>query len=62
MPSAQIKGHLLDLKTKRVLVKEVTDALEKAFQMERDKIIVQIIPVQSDNLSIGGILLSERKL
>ena len=60
MPSAKILGPLLDLEPKKVLVKEITDAMEKAFKIPRDNLIVLIQSIQPDNLGKGGILLSER--
>ncbi|MBD3212588.1 MAG: 4-oxalocrotonate tautomerase [Candidatus Lokiarchaeota archaeon] len=62
MPSAEIEGPLLDLETKRILVREVTDALEKAFNLNREMLIVKIKFIKHENISKGGILLSERKV
>jgi phenylpyruvate tautomerase PptA (4-oxalocrotonate tautomerase family) len=60
MPIASIQGSELDMETKRVLVKEITDALEKAYKLSRDKYIVIMKTNAPDNISVGGTLLADK--
>jgi 4-oxalocrotonate tautomerase len=51
--ASKLKG--IDLK--RNLVKEVTDALEKAYKLPRDKYIVVIKENELENIAVGGELI-----
>ena len=61
MPSATIEGPKIDnLEIKRVLMKEITDALEKAYSLPRQTYIVLIKENLPENVSVGGQLISEK--
>ena len=61
MPSAEIAGPKIEsIETKRVLVKEVTDAMEKAYGFPKPAYIVTIIETAAENVGIGGELLADR--
>ena len=45
---------------KRVLVKDITDAVVKHFKVEPDSVIVDIVLITKDNLSKGGQLFIDR--
>jgi len=58
MPNVIIDGPKIDnLEIKRILVKEITDALEKAYQLPRQAYIVIIKKNPSENVAIGGKLI-----
>lgn len=62
MPNVTIDGpSIKDLEVKRVLVKEITDALEKAYKMPRAAYIVVIKENLAENVGIGGELLIDRR-
>ncbi len=62
MPDARIYGPVLDdVAVKRVLVKEITDALEKAYQIPRKGYVVTVVENQPENVAIGGILNIDNK-
>ncbi|MDD1777758.1 MAG: tautomerase family protein [Candidatus Helarchaeota archaeon] len=55
MPNVTIDGPKIEnLEIKRVLVKEVTDALEKAYKLPRQVYIVIIKENPSENVGVGG--------
>ncbi len=57
MPEARINGpEINDVEMKRVLVKEITDALEKAYKIPREGYVVTIVENQPENVAIGGVL------
>jgi len=61
MPSAIIDGPKIDsLEVKRVLVKEVTDALEKAYGLPRDIYVVLIKENPPENVGAGGQLILDK--
>jgi len=61
MPSVTIEGPKIDnLEIKRVLMKEITDALEKAYSLPRQTYIVLIKENLPENVSVGGQLISEK--
>ena len=58
MPIVTINGpSIKDLEIKRRLVKEITEALEKAYKIPRDAYIVIIKENIAENVGIGGELL-----
>ena len=60
MPSATIEGpKVTDVETKRLLVKEITDALEKAYKLPRQVYIVLIKENPPENVGSGGRLISD---
>jgi len=52
------EGRSLD--QKRQLVKEITDAVVKNFQVDPDVVVVQIIEAPKTMKARGGVLFSER--
>ncbi len=61
MPSVTIEGPKIDnLEIKRVLMKEITDALEKAYSLPKQTYIVLIKENLPENVSVGGQLISEK--
>lgn len=62
MPSATIEGPKIeDVEIKRVLVKEITDALEKAYKLPRQVYIVLIKENPPENVGSGGQLILDKK-
>ena len=62
MPSVIIEGpNIDDIELKRVLVKEVTDSLEKAYKLPREVYVVLIKENQPENVGVGGKLILDRK-
>ncbi|HOD11889.1 MAG TPA: tautomerase family protein [Candidatus Omnitrophota bacterium] len=61
MPVVTIEGPKLDLETKRVLVKDVTDALEKAYRFPRHVYGIIIRENAPENVANGGELVLDRK-
>ena len=62
MPDVKIYGPKIgELGTKRVLVKEITDALEKAYKLPRRSYVVTIIENMPENVGIGGVLNIDEK-
>lgn len=62
MPSVIIEGpNIDDIELKRVLVKEVTDALEKAYKLPREVYVVLIKENPPENVGVGGKLILDRK-
>ncbi len=61
MPNVEISGpKIKDLEVKRVLVKEVTDAIEKAYKLPRDLYVVVIKENSPENVAVGGELIIDR--
>ena len=61
MPSVTIEGPKIDnLEIKRVLMKEITDALEKTYSLPRQTYIILIKENLPENVSVGGQLISEK--
>ncbi len=62
MPNVTIEGpKIQDIEVKRVLVKEVTNALEKAYKLPRDTYVVTIKENPPENVGVGGKLILDRK-
>ena len=61
MPVVTIEGPQLPLENKRVLVKEVTDALEKAYKFPRHVYGIIIRENPPENVASGGELVADRK-
>jgi 4-oxalocrotonate tautomerase len=62
MPSATIEGPKIeDVEIKRVLVKEITDALEKAYKIPRQVYVVLIKENPPENVGSGGQLILDKK-
>ncbi|KKK40669.1 MAG: Tautomerase enzyme [Candidatus Lokiarchaeum sp. GC14_75] len=62
MPNATIDGPPIeDLERKRVLVKEITDAMEKAYKIPRQAYVVLIKENKPENVGVGGELIIDRR-
>jgi 4-oxalocrotonate tautomerase len=62
MPSVNIEGPKIeDVEKKRLLVKEVTDALEKAYSLPRNVYVVLIKENPPENVGVGGELIIDRR-
>jgi len=62
MPNAEIAGPRIEnIETKRALVKEVTDAMEKAYGFPRQAYVVTIIETPAENVGVGGVLIADRQ-
>ena len=62
MPSATIEGpRVEDLEIKRALVKDVTDALEKAYKLPRQVYVVLIKENPPENVGVGGQLILDKR-
>ncbi len=62
MPNISIEGPILkDLEIKRVLIKEITDVIEKAYKIPREHIIITIKGILPENVAIGGQLIADRR-
>ncbi len=61
MPSANIDGPKIeDVNVKRTLVKEITDALEKAYKFPRQAYVVLMNEHKPENVGVGGKLIIDR--
>ena len=61
MPNANIEGPpITDVDIKRLLVKEITDALEKAYKLPREVYTVVIKENTPQNVGVGGKLILDR--
>ena len=61
MPNANIEGPpITDVDIKRLLVKEITDALEKAYKLPREVYTVVIKENFPQNVGVGGKLILDR--
>lgn len=61
MPTVIIYGPKAKVEVKRTLVKEITDALEKAYKIPRQAYIVVIKEDSPENVGVGGTLLIDRR-
>jgi 4-oxalocrotonate tautomerase family enzyme len=61
MPIVQINGPKInDIELKRVLVKEVTDSLQKAYKLPLETYTVIINENSSENVGVSGRLIVDR--
>jgi len=61
MPNITIEGpKIKDIEIKRSLVKELTDAAVKAYELPVQSIVVLIKENPPDNVGVGGELISDR--
>ena len=61
MPEVYI--HAIEGRTeqqKRALIKDITDAVVKNFDVTADAVLVEIVETSRDNKAKGGVLFSER--
>lgn len=62
MPTVIINGpRIEDIEVKRVLVREITDALEKAYKIRREAYSVVIKENLPENVGVGGVLIIDRE-
>ena len=62
MPNAYIDGPKIDnVDIKRALVREVTDAMEKAYKFPRQSYVVTITENPAENVGVGGELIADRR-
>ena len=61
MPNITVQGPIIhDIDVKRSLVKDLTDALEKAYKLPREIMIVLIKENPPENVGVGGQLIVDR--
>lgn len=61
MPSVTIEGPKIEeVEIKRKLVKEITDALEKAYKIPREAYVIVIKENSPENVGVGGKLIIDR--
>jgi len=61
MPNITINGPKIeDIELKRNLVKEITDAVEKAYKLPRQAFVVIIKENPPENVGVGGELIIDR--
>ena len=60
MPLVTVEGPTLNIETKRTLVKDLTDALEKAYKFPRPVYDVIIKENSPENIANGGVLVADR--
>ena len=62
MPTATLEGPPIeDIEVKRNLVKEITDALEKAYKLPRQVYTILIKENSPNNVGVGGKLIIDRE-
>ena len=62
MPNITIDGPKLDdLNLKRILIKEITDSIERAYKIPRDHIVVLFRAQSPEDVGIAGKLLLDIK-
>ncbi len=61
MPSVIIQGPIIEkIEIKRTLVAEITDALEKAYGINRSAYTIVIQEYTSENVGSGGVLIIDK--
>jgi len=60
MPDITIEGSRISLDKKKILVKEVTDAVEKAYGFPRGAYTIYIKENGPENVSVGGELVVDK--
>ena len=61
MPNVTIEGPKIEeVEVKRELVKEITDALEKAYKIPREAYVIVIKENAPENVGVGGKLIIDR--
>jgi len=62
MPNVLIDGPKIEsIDTKRVLIQEITDSIEKAYKIPRDHIIVVIKENSPENVGVAGKLIADTR-
>ncbi|OFW70784.1 MAG: hypothetical protein A2V52_02995, partial [Actinobacteria bacterium RBG_19FT_COMBO_54_7] len=61
MPTATVEGPpIKDLERKRMLTREITDAMERAYGIPREAYVVVVKENEPENVCVGGQLLCDR--
>jgi|ETNmetMinimDraft_2_1059921.scaffolds.fasta_scaffold26520_2 4-oxalocrotonate tautomerase len=61
MPNITIEGpEIKDIETKRQLVKEITDVVEKVYKFPREAYVVVIKENSGENVGVGGELVVDK--
>jgi len=61
MPTITAEGPpIRDIEVKRELVREMTDAAQKAYKLPRDVIVVVIKENAPENVGVGGELIADK--
>jgi 4-oxalocrotonate tautomerase len=62
VPNITIDGPKIDsIEIKRVLIKEITDSIEKAYKIPRDHIVVVINEQSPENVGVAGKLIADMR-
>ena len=62
MPNVEVSGPpIKEVEIKRILVKEITDSLEKAYKLPRQAYVVVIKENSAENVAVGGQLIIDKK-
>ena len=62
VPNVTIDGPQIEnIEIKRVLVKEITDSIEKAYKIPRDHIVVVINEHSPENVAVSGKLIRDMR-
>ncbi|MHA2287310.1 MAG: 4-oxalocrotonate tautomerase DmpI [Promethearchaeota archaeon] len=62
MPNITIDGPKIEnIEIKRILIKEITDSIEKAYKIPRDHIIVVIKENSPENVGVAGKLVVDMR-
>jgi len=61
MPNIIIEGPVIkDIEAKRILVREITDVVERAYKLPRQAFVVTIKENSPENVGVGGELVVDR--
>lgn len=60
MPVITVEGPKVNKETKAEIAREVTSVVSKAYNMPKESIIVSIKENDLDNVSQGGVLISDK--
>ena len=61
MPNIIIEGPVIkDIEAKRILVREITDVVERVYKLPRQAFVVTIKENSPENVGVGGELVVDR--
>ena len=61
MPNIIIEGPVIkDIEAKRILVREITDVVERVYKLPRQAFVVTIKETSPENVGVGGELVVDR--
>ena len=61
MPTATVEGPpIKDLERKRMLTREITDAMERAYGIPREAYVVVVKENEPENVCVGGEMICDR--